>query len=118
MLDLPADYDILFLSGCCDMHNVGLNVTANLYLAQVSRVSSMYLISQKGARNMLRSLPLVAPIDFQMNYAAGYENQWLKSIPSHSGPRTSDIKLYHSEPYLSSQIIPGDAQGRTVMEDK
>ena len=80
MLDLPADYDILFLSGCCDMHNVGLNVTANLYLAQVSRVSSMYLISQKGARNMLRSFPLVAPIDFQMNYAAGYENQWLKSI--------------------------------------
>jgi GR25 family glycosyltransferase involved in LPS biosynthesis len=100
---LPADYDMLFLSGCCELHNIGTQISEHLYLAQSSRVSSMYLISQKGARNMLRSLPLVAPIDFQMNYAAGWKDQWLEKMPRFHGPRTIDIKLYHTEPYMSEQ---------------
>ena len=61
------DYDLLFLSGFGNMHNRGVKVTDHLYLAQQSRVVSVYLTSQKGARNMLRSLPMVSVIDFQMN---------------------------------------------------
>eukprot|EP00566_Odontella_aurita_P004671 CAMPEP_0113595116 /NCGR_PEP_ID=MMETSP0015_2-20120614/39467_1 /TAXON_ID=2838 /ORGANISM="Odontella" /LENGTH=786 /DNA_ID=CAMNT_0000502215 /DNA_START=238 /DNA_END=2593 /DNA_ORIENTATION=+ /assembly_acc=CAM_ASM_000160 len=90
--DLPADYDAVFLSGCCG-HNHGERITEHLYLAQSSRVSSMYMISQKGARNMLRSLPLVAPIDRHINYAAGgHWNDWMNGskIPGgrFHGPRT------------------------------
>lgn len=51
---------------------------------------------------MLRSLPLVALIDFQM-YAAGWEDKWLEEIPGFHGPRTIDVKLYHTEPYKSDQ---------------
>ena len=64
---LPMTYDLLFLSGCCRIHKRGKKITDHLYLAQQSRVSSMYLISQKGARNMLRSLPMVSGIDWHMN---------------------------------------------------
>ncbi|KAL7533180.1 hypothetical protein ACHAXR_009057 [Thalassiosira sp. AJA248-18] len=66
LTDLPADYDIVFLSNYGRPRR-GVKVTENLYLAQQSRVASAYLISQKGARNMLRSLPMVAIIDYQMN---------------------------------------------------
>ena len=114
--DLPHDYDVLFLSGCCDIHEVGTKVTEHLYFAQESRVSSMYMISQKGARNLLRSLPLVAPIDFHMNYAAMNMTKWHDLTGIERGPRTQNIKFYHTEPYLSEQIVPEGSTGRTVMD--
>ena len=63
---------------------------------------------------MLRSLPLVAPIDFQMNYAAGWEDKWLEKMPGFHGPRTIDVKLYHTEPYMSEQSTKYGS--RTVIE--
>lgn len=62
--DLPPDYDILFLCGRPGAFNYGEKLTERLYLGQHSRQASMYLISQKGARNMLRSLPMVSCIPF------------------------------------------------------
>ena len=39
--------------------NRGTKITEHLIFGQRSRATDMYLISQKGARNMLRSLPMV-----------------------------------------------------------
>ena len=114
--DLPHDYDVLFLSGCCDIHNVGTKVTENLYFAQASRVTSMYMISQKGARNLLRSLPLVAPIDFHMNFAAMPATEWHNLTGIERDPRTQNIKFFHTEPYLSEQILPEGSTSRTVVD--
>ena len=57
--DLPPSYDLVLLSAFGNMRKRGKMITDQLYLAQQNRVASMYLISQKGARNMLRSLPMV-----------------------------------------------------------
>ena len=57
--DLPPSYDLVLLSAFGNMRKRGKKITDHLYIAQQSRVASMYLISQKGARNMLRSLPMV-----------------------------------------------------------
>ena len=70
--DLPPSYDLVLLSAFGNMRKRGKKITNHLYLAQQSRVASMYLISQKGARNMLRSLPMVSVIDFQMNCKLWY----------------------------------------------
>ena len=133
--DLPASYDLLFLSGF-GAHKRGNKVTNHIYLAQQSAVSSMYLISQKGARNMLRSLPMVAAIDFQMNCkfwlsikcttcpqlifvfsrsdlatdAANWKgNTWMAQLPGFHGPRTVNIELYHTEPFMSNQLEPDNS---------
>ena len=65
--NLPPSYDLLLLSGFGNKHMIGEKTTEHIYLAQESRTAAMYLTSQKGARNMLRSLPMVSVIDFQMN---------------------------------------------------
>ena len=96
LANLPASYDMIFLSGF-GRHNVGKKITDHIYLGQVSRVASMYMISQKGARNMLRSLPMVSIIDWHMNYAVGKDNEWMKKMPAgFNGPRTVDMQLYHT----------------------
>jgi len=105
--DLPESYDLLLLSAFGNNRRRGEKITDHIYLAQQSRVASMYLISQKGARNMLRSLPMVSIIDFQMNYAANHTgNKWMTKLPGFHGPRTIDIEIYHSEPPLSHQVEP------------
>ena len=110
--NLPTDYDMLILSGCCGLHKMGIKITEHIYLSQASRVSSMYLISQKGARNMLRTLPLVGPIDFQMNFAVGYQTL---AIQTGRQPQTLGMKIFHSEPYLSEQILPEGSSPRSVL---
>jgi len=116
--ELPPDYDLVFLSGFGAMHNQGKRITDHLYLAQQSRVASMYLTSQKGARNMLRSLPMVSIIDWHMNYAASSKEskfgEWMTKMPPHyAGPRTVDMKLYHTEPFLSIQLEPDGTKSRS-----
>jgi len=104
---LPPDYDILFACGVEGTFNRGVRITKHLYFGQHSRAADMYMISQKGARNMLRSLPIVAVIDAHMNYAANHQgNKWLTQLQRFHGPRTVDIKFYHTEPPLSVQREP------------
>jgi hypothetical protein len=72
----------------------------HLYLAQMSRVSSMYLVSQKGALNMLRTLPIVSPVDFIINWAGGMRSIIPEGVPP---APVKDIAIFWSEPPMSSQ---------------
>ena len=102
--ELPADYDLVMLSGLENFERRGKQISKHLFFAQQSRVSSMYLVSQKGARNMLRTFPIIGPFDFQINYAGGH------SIPDTIPPASvCDIKILWAEPAMSDQY---DALGR------
>ncbi len=107
--DLPEDYDIVMMSKFFEYRHQGAAAGPHLVLAQQSEVTSMYLVSNKGARNMLRTLPLVGPIDFQINYAGGHGVS--PDIPK---PDVVDMKIFHAEPPLSGQY---DSTGtaRTVV---
>jgi len=98
LLELPKDYDILMLSGYKNFHRRGKQISKHLFLAQQSRVSSAYVISKKGAMNMLRTLPIVSPIDFQINYAGGHK------VPNNLPPaNVVDMKILWSEPPMCEQ---------------
>jgi GR25 family glycosyltransferase involved in LPS biosynthesis len=96
--ELPKDYDMVMLSRFKNFHRRGKQISNHLFLAQKSRVSSAYLISNKGAMNMLRTLPIVSPIDFQINYAGGHQ------VPRNLPPaRVLDIKILWAEPPMCGQ---------------
>jgi GR25 family glycosyltransferase involved in LPS biosynthesis len=96
---LPSDYDLVMLSSLANFHRRGKQISKHLYLAQQSRVSSMYLVSRKGALNMLRTFPIVGPFDFQINYATNH------AVPSTlPRPPIQDIKVLWSEPPMSDQF--------------
>jgi GR25 family glycosyltransferase involved in LPS biosynthesis len=103
--ELPENYDMVMLSGFNNMSRYGKKISDHLYLTQTSRVSSMYLVSQKGARNMLRTLPIVGPVDFIINWAGGLhaDRAMRERIPS---APVKDIAIFWSEPHLSSQDNP------------
>lgn len=110
--ELPVNYDLVMLSAFENLARQGKQVGKHLFLAQSSRVSSMYLVSQKGAHNMLRTLPIIGPFDFQINYAGGH------LIPDTVPPASVlDINILWAEPAMSDQydILGGK---RTVDEDR
>lgn len=100
--DLPVDYDMVMLSGFDNWHRHGNKVGKYLYLAQTSRVSSMYLVSQKGALNMLHTLPIVGPLDWIINWAGGHDSNGLIRERIPTAP-VKDIAIFWSEPAMSSQ---------------
>lgn len=59
---------------------------------------------------------MVSVIDWQMNYGANWKgNKWMKKMPpGFHGPRTVDMELYHTEPWLSYQ---NSTEGSTWRED-
>lgn len=63
----------------------------------------------QGAGNMLRTLPLVGPIDQQIDFPGGYHVK-----PEMRKPDVVDMKIYHAEPPLSGQHDPM-GMARTVM---
>jgi len=96
--ELPFDYDLVMLSAYGNFARRGKKISENLFLSQQSRVSSMYLISRKGSLNMLRTLPIVGPFDFQINYATGH------GIPRGIPPaHVFDVKVFWAEPAMSDQ---------------
>jgi GR25 family glycosyltransferase involved in LPS biosynthesis len=101
--ELPLNYDMVMLSGFSSWHNHGAKVGEHLYLAQTSRVSSMYLVSQKGALNMLRTLPIVGPLDWIMNWAGGHDANGVLREPIPPAP-VKDMAIFWSEPPMSSQL--------------
>jgi hypothetical protein len=115
--DLPSDYDIVMLSRFdhTDTTTTHLpRVGRHLVLAQSSRVSSAYLISRKGASNMLRSLPVIAPPDFQINYAAMKEDQARTAefpVPISS---YHNVQIFHSLPWISDQMDPIGTTATTI----
>lgn len=109
--ELPPDYDLVMLSAYDGWAKRGLQIRKHLWLAQQGRVSSAYLVSRKGALNMLRTLPIVAPFDVQIDYAGS--TGLPKNLPS---PVVKDIKILWAEPPLSDQY---DSSGvkRSVWAD-
>ena len=96
--ELPVDYDMVMLSDFGGFSRRGRQIGKHLFLAQASRVSSMYLVSTKGAQNMLKTLPIVGPFDFQINYAAGH------GVPTNMPrARVANIKILWAEPAMSDQ---------------
>ena len=105
--DLPIDYDILMLSRF-DPNDEALKhkprIGKHLVHAQASRVASAYLLSRKGALNLLRSLPIVGPMDFQIDYACtSAARAKSRGVPV---PLSAfhDIKVLHSKPWMSDQL--------------
>lgn len=105
--DLPDDYDILMLSRY-DHTDQALKhkprIGKHLVHAQTSRVASAYLLSRKGALNLLRSLPIVGPMDFQINYACLTEISAKKQGVPVPLSAFHDIKVFHSNPWMSDQL--------------
>ena len=103
--DLPFTYDMVMLSSFGNLRRQGEKVGKNLFLAQASRVSRMYVLSRKGARNMLRTLPIVAPMDFQINWAGS--DRIPKTVTK---APVQNISIFWSEPPMGGQH---DATGRS-----
>ena len=115
-----AGYDMVMLGGCLAIRNRGVRVGTVLRLAQQSRCTHGMLVSAKGAWNMLSSMPIRAPIDWQINLACRTDAAFL-AAPGRFGyhPTTSDgfvgrgfgeatdselrrrlfrVRTYHAEP--------------------
>lgn len=92
--DLPTDYDIVFLGG----KNVRyLNGTRHgKYLTEETgqRAMELTLVSNKGARMLLNSLPIVAPLDFQIVLP-----KWGR-LPYYL--QGTNLKILHSYPLMST----------------
>lgn len=113
---LPEDYDILILCGEPGRFIKGERITDNLFLGQHSRATDMYMISQKGARNMLRSIPFLACISFQMNHATDKRGKkWWHARPEFT-PRTIDMKTFHVEPPMSNQVGPNGTRAQSTYD--
>mmetsp|Transcript_26709 Transcript_26709/g.67390 ORF Transcript_26709/g.67390 Transcript_26709/m.67390 type:complete len:529 (+) Transcript_26709:204-1790(+) len=101
--DLPADYDMVMLSPFSDTSKRGKRINQHLNLVQESRVAILYLVSQKGARNMLRTLPVIAPADFQINYMGGQGDTTGKNRLPKANPGAINCKIFHSQPPMGGE---------------
>ena len=66
-----------------------------VYIGQ--RTTELTLVSQKGAKLLLNSLPIIAPIDFQIVFP-----KWGR-VPYYM--RGMGLKIYHAHPPLSGVCI-------------
>lgn len=93
MRSVPSTYDVIMIGGCMNMHawrrkykDVEL-VTKHLYKKREARCAHAYVVSQKGVRHLLSSVPLTQAIDFQMT----------------SAMKEREMEVYWVEPWLSVQ---------------
>jgi len=94
---LPPDFDILFVGGClgikCSQSAQRISGKGvSLCRAERSRCGDAYIISLQGAAKLIKSLPIRAPIDWQMNYESSVLNMWYSDPPLFSQNNT----LIHS----------------------
>ena len=64
---LDPAWDFIFVGGCLNLHTGDEKLHKRLFRRHASRCTHAYLISFSGAVALLRSLPLIMPIDFQIN---------------------------------------------------
>uniref|UniRef100_A0A7S0WGA3 Fucosyltransferase n=1 Tax=Hemiselmis tepida TaxID=464990 RepID=A0A7S0WGA3_9CRYP len=109
--DLPEDYDSVMMSKFWNFRAKGKSFGPNLVLAQASETTGMSMFSLKGAINMLNSLPVIGPIDFQINYVG--RTQKITNERNHSVPlaQVVNVKIFHAEPPLSFQADPSGIRG-------
>jgi tetratricopeptide (TPR) repeat protein len=104
--ELPEDYDMLMLGTCWEQEKRGAQFSTHLWLAQAARCTHGILVSQRGARIMLDTLPIRSPMDWQINYAVGmplHDDE--KNTRVRDGPR---MTIYWAEPGV---ILQGWADG-------
>jgi len=102
--DLPQAYDMVMLcQGASPNMSVSRKFGPNLVLAQESSTTGMYLVSLKGAINMLNSLPLVGPIDFHINYVAGKKPIHGRHNATPPPANVEGIQIFHADPFMSFQ---------------
>lgn len=119
--EIPKDFDLIHVGagrGCGGGNKHGgwgVKYSTHFWLAQGSRCAHAYLVSQLGARNMIRSLPIVAEIDSHINYAVGHP--YRKSYPRcpvpmppkcPGPPPVPGMRIYHLHPPVASlRSTPG-----------
>jgi GR25 family glycosyltransferase involved in LPS biosynthesis len=97
MSDVPRPFDIVMVGGCMNMHawrrkfNATM-ITKHVYRKQEARCAHAFVVSQRGARRLLSSLPLSQAIDFQMT----------------SAMHETNMDVYWVEPFLSVQGKTGE----------
>jgi tetratricopeptide (TPR) repeat protein len=101
--ELPEDYDMLMLGTCWEQQKRGAQFSAHLWLAQAARCTHGMLVSQRGARIMLGTLPIRSPMDWQINWAVGMPLN--ANEKKREGPRMS---IYWAEPGV---VLQGWADG-------
>jgi hypothetical protein len=90
---LPPNFDLLFVGGCLGIRcsPSAQRITGkglSLCKAERSRCGDAYIISLQGAAKLIRSLPIRAPIDWQMNYESSVLNMWYSDPPLFSQNNT------------------------------
>eukprot|EP00927_Polykrikos_kofoidii_P040537 TRINITY_DN34633_c0_g1_i1.p1 TRINITY_DN34633_c0_g1~~TRINITY_DN34633_c0_g1_i1.p1 ORF type:complete len:586 (+),score=73.97 TRINITY_DN34633_c0_g1_i1:38-1795(+) len=112
------DWDIIAV-GTCYHHRTpfGRQVLPHIWMTQIMPCAHAYLLSQKGARAFLRTLPLQLPIDLQLNLiaqdGADYEVLRRAGADGHQLPNeVNGGRIFWTDPQLAFQW-PEDAT-RTV----
>ena len=66
--NLPEDWDMIFLSEGCNIHQPNINPNINLYKYNRSRCASCYLVSNKAAKKLISTItPITKAIDHSYN---------------------------------------------------
>ena len=79
---VPDGWDAVYMSECCVACTAatkgGVQVTPRLWRAPMGRCADARLLSQRGARKHLRSLPLRHVFDWHVDTVPGMEFYWLE----------------------------------------
>jgi GR25 family glycosyltransferase involved in LPS biosynthesis len=83
---LPPDFDVFFVGGCLSIKcsQSAQRISGNgisLCRADSSRCTHAYIISAQGAAKLIKSAPMRAPIDWQMNYESLVLSMWYSDPP-------------------------------------
>lgn len=85
--NLSKDFDMCFISECCNLHAAQIDPNKLLYKSSTSRCVTGYIVNSKCLSYILSSLPFQYPIDWHLNM-----------INQHN-----ELNFYWSEPCLIKQ---------------
>ena len=92
---LPKNWDVFLLGFWMHTGKPGLKINSHIYKVQEFAFTHSYIISLRGARKLLRILPINMPIDSWMSSKASQINIYRHNITKHPGskyPNSSLIK--------------------------
>jgi GR25 family glycosyltransferase involved in LPS biosynthesis len=102
MKEVPSTYDVIMIGGCMKMfaYRRKFNteqLSKHVYRKREARCAHAFVVSQKGARQLLSSLPFMDAIDFQMTAAMNelkMDVYWVEPWMSVQGPSSECVTLY------------------------
>ncbi|CUG84181.1 glycosyltransferase family 25, putative [Bodo saltans] len=123
MAEVPSSYDVIMIGGCMKMfaYRRKFNTTQlskHVYRKREARCAHAFVVSQKGARRLLSSLPFMDAIDFQMTAAMNelsMDVYWVEPWMSVQGPSSECVTLYDLGvpcTYSTTQKIPREFDAR------